>query len=184
MRSVLRVLGSRYGIATILAVVVLAVVGLAKAFVGDGTASAPPVGPVVSPVSTAPAPDASLGDDGVDDADDDPPDESPSPSLSAKAPNASTVASRFITAWLKHDGVTPEEWRAALKPNATADLIDKLKDTDPTEVPADKVTGDVTVKYQGSVAAADVPVDGGTVELRLIVAGGRWKVDGIDWDQT
>jgi hypothetical protein len=179
MRTVLRILGSRYGIAVILAVVVLGIVGVTKAFISDGT-SRVPIGPAVSPIQTAAAPDASLGDDSVDD----PPSSDPQPSLSANGPTAKTVASRFVTAWLKHDGVSGDQWRSSLKPNATASLMDKLKDTDPSEVPADAVVGELTVENQGSVAVVTVPVNGGSVQLRVIAAEGRWKVDGIDWDPS
>ena len=179
MRTVLRLLGTRYGIGLILAVVVLGVVGVAKAFVGDRGPSIP-IGPVVSPVSTAAAPDSSLGDDSVDD----PSVAAPGPSLSAGAPSADKVASRFMTAWLKHTGVTADQWRDALKPNATTDLLAKLKDTDPGGVPADQIVGPIQIVPQGSVTEADVPVNGGTVHLRLVVVKGRWQVDGIDWDPS
>src|SRR6185437_9492745 len=101
MRTVLRLLGTRYGIGLILAVVVLGVIGVAKAFVGDEGPEVP-IGPVVSPVSTAAAPDASLGDDSVDDTTS----TAPGPSLSENAPTADKVAARFMEAWLKHTGVS------------------------------------------------------------------------------
>jgi hypothetical protein len=104
--------------------------------------------------------------------------------MSANAPNAATVASRFITAWLKHTGVTPEQWRNGLKPNATPALLDLLKDTDPADVPANTVTGDIKTVDRGSVVEADVPVNGGTVKLQVIPVNGRWLVDNIDWDPT
>ena len=118
MRTVLRLLGSRYGIGLILAVVVLGVVGLAKAFVGDRTPDVP-IGPVVSPVSTAAAPDASLGDDSVDDTTSG----VPGSSLSPNAPTADKVAARFMAAWLKHSGVSGDQWRTALKPNGLAEFV-------------------------------------------------------------
>jgi len=179
MRTVLRLLGTRYGIGLILAVVILGVVGIAKTFVGNRAANIP-IGPVVSPVSTAAAPDASLGDDSVDDS----AAAVPGPSVSANAPTADKVAARFMAAWLKHSGVTGDQWRAALKPNATTELLAKLNDTDPAGVPADQVTGPIQLIPQGSVTQADVPVNGGTVHLRLVVVKGRWQVDGIDWDPS
>jgi hypothetical protein len=179
MRTVLRLLGTRYGIGLILAVVILGVVGIAKAFVGNRPANIP-IGPVVTPVSTAAAPDSSLGDDSVDDSTT----AAPRPSLSANAPTADKVAARFMAAWLKHSGITGDQWRAALKPNATTELLAKLKDTDPAGVPADQVTGSIQVVPEGSVTQADVPVNGGTVHLRLVVVKGRWQVDGVDWDPS
>jgi hypothetical protein len=179
MRTVLRLLGTRYGIGLILAVVILGIVGVAKAFVSSQPADIP-VGPVVSPVSTAAAPDSSLGDDSVDDS----AAALPGPSLSANGPTADKVASRFMAAWLKHNGVSAEQWRAALKPNATTQLLDKLKDTDPADVPADDLAGALQIVTQGSVTQADVPVNGGTVHLRLVPVNGRWQVDGVDWDPS
>src|SRR5689334_1920699 len=179
MRTILRLLGTRYGIGLILAVVVLGVVGVAKAFVGDRSPSIP-VGPVVAPVSTAAAPDSSLGNDSVEDS----PVAAPGPSLSAGAPTADKVAARFMTAWLKHAGVTGDQWRSALKPNTTTELLAKLKDTDPAGVPADQVVGPIQLIPQGSLTQADVPVNGGTVHLRLVVVKGRWQVDGVDWDPS
>jgi hypothetical protein len=179
MRTVLRLLGTRYGIGLILAVVILGIVGIAKVFV-DNRPTNIPIGPVVSPVSTAVAPDSSLGDDSVDD----PATAVPGPSLSANTPTADKVADRFMAAWLKHTGVSGDRWRAALKPNATTELLAKLKDTDPAGVPADHVTGPIQLIPQGSVTQADVPVNGGTVHLRLVVVKGRWQVDGIDWDPS
>jgi hypothetical protein len=94
------------------------------------------------------------------------------------------VASRFMSAWLKHNGVTGEQWRAALKPNATTRLMDELKDTDPADVPADELAGPIQIVAQGAVTQADVPVNGGTVHLRLVLVKGRWQVDGVDWDPS
>jgi hypothetical protein len=179
MRTVLRLLGTRYGIGLVLAVVILGIVGFAKAFV-DGRPADVPIGPLVSPVSTAAAPDSSLGDDSVDDS----AGAVPGPSLSANAPTADKVASRFMSAWLKHNGVTGEQWRAALKPNATTRLMDELKDTDPADVPADELAGPIQIVAQGAVTQADVPVNGGTVHLRLVLVKGRWQVDGVDWDPS
>src|ERR1044071_3532044 len=105
MRTVLRLLGTRYGIGLILAVVILGVVGIAKTFVSNRPATIP-IGPVVSRVSTAAAPDASLGDDSVDDS----AAAVPGPSVTANAPTADKVAARFMAAWLKHSGGTGDQW--------------------------------------------------------------------------
>src|SRR5690349_12166828 len=179
MRTVLRLLGTRYGIGLILAVVILGVVGVAKAFVGNRTPEVP-IGPVVSPISTAASPDASLGDDSVDDTSS----AVPGSSLSPNALAADKVAAKFMAAWLKHTGLSGDQWRAALKPNATAALLDKLKDTDPADVPADSLIGQVQIVSQGAITAVDAPVNGGTVHLRLVIVKGRWQVDGVDWDPS
>jgi hypothetical protein len=103
------------------------------------------------------------------------------PSLSAGGPDAATVATRFVTAWLKHTGVTGDQWRAGLTPHATPALMAKLAQTDPAGVPASQVVGQVRVVSHEAVVEALVPVNGGTVTLTLVVRDGRWKVDGIDW---
>jgi hypothetical protein len=179
MRSVLRLLGTRYGIALVLAVLVLAVVGAGKVFTSNGRASVP-IGPVVAPPST-PAPlGPSLGDDSAVD----PSASDASPSLSPGAADPATVAARFMTAWLKHTNVTPQQWRAGLAPNATTALMTKLTDTDPATVPASSTQGQIQTLDRGSVVEASVPVNGGTVRLRLVSVRGRWQVDGVDWEPS
>jgi hypothetical protein len=181
MRPVLRLLGTRYGIALLLTLVVLVVVGVARSFFEAGAAQRNQVGPELPPVSTPAAADASQGDDSVAQPSDAP---TARPSLSAGAPDPATVATRFVTAWLKHTGVTGDQWRAALTPNATPALMAKLAQTDPAGVPASQVVGEVRVVTHDAVAEALVPVNGGTVTLTLVVRDGRWKVDGIDWGPT
>lgn len=182
MRTVLRLIGTRYGVALILALLVLGIVGVGKALTGTHRAEVP-VGPVVSPEVTAGPTGPTLGDDSLTD-DIGPTGSIAGPSLSANAPSPSTVASRFVTAWLHHTGVTAEQWRAGLAPNATSALMAKLKDTDPAGVPANSVTGQIETVDRGSFVEANVPVNGGTVRLRLLVINGRWQVDGIDWDPS
>src|SRR6266508_3881067 len=107
MRTVLRLIGTRYGIALILAFLVLGVVGIGKAITASNRADVP-VGPVVSPETTPGPTGPTLGDDSLVD----PTGSVAGPSLSANAPSPSTVASRFVTAWLRHTGVKPDQWRA------------------------------------------------------------------------
>jgi hypothetical protein len=178
MRPVLRLLGTRYGIALVLTVLVLVVVGFARSILAGSASSHDQVGPLVAPPSTSAAVDSSLGDDSAVEpsmsADD-------QPSVSPGTPNPATVAGRFITAWLKHTGVSGDQWRAGLLPNATPSLMSKLKDTDPADVPASQLTGEVQTVSRGGVVEATAPVNGGTVTLTLVVRDGRWKVDGVDW---
>jgi hypothetical protein len=181
MRPVLRLLGTRYGIAVLLTLLVLVVVGVARGFLQTGAADRDRVGPVVAPASTPPASDALQGDDSVVQPSDGAPAQ---PSVSAGGPDPTMVATRFVTAWLAHNGVTGEQWRAALTPNATPGLMAKLKDTDPAGVPANQVVGQVQIVNHDAVVEAAIPVNGGTVTLTLVLRDGRWKVDGIDWGPT
>jgi hypothetical protein len=180
MRTVLRLLGTRYGIALVLIVIVLGVVGATKTFVGGSSSSTLPVGPPISPASASPEPDSSFGNDSVVA----PSTDQTGPSLSPNSPSANTVASQFIAAWLKHANVTGDQWREGLKPFATDGLMAKLAETDPEDVPASEVSGQTQTVNDGSVAQSSIPVNGGTVNLQLVVLNGRWRVDGIDWDPS
>jgi len=55
------------------------------------------------------------------------------------------VASTFATDWLRHTGVTAAGWRAALAALSTDRLDGELTDADPQTVPADRITGPVTL---------------------------------------
>ncbi len=170
-----RVLRSRYGIALLLAIVILAIVGAAKLFAGPAR---PDGGLPVGNASGIPQPTAA--DDG----------ESvplPTPTLvtspGAAAPDQ--VATAFATAWVNHRGVAADRWLAGLRPYATAALAAKLAGADPATVPADRVTGPAKlIPRAESFVDAAVPVDSGTLRLRLVATGGRWFVDGVDWERT
>src|SRR5215213_7906943 len=101
MRTVLRLLGTRYGIAMVLIVVVLVVVGFGRTIFTDGDQSNnDALGPTVAPATAAtPDPYSSLGDDGVQDES-----ASAAPSLSKGAAEANVVATRFAKAWIRKAG--------------------------------------------------------------------------------
>jgi hypothetical protein len=175
-----RVFRSRYGLALLLTVVVVSIVGSAQLL--DAPADqeeAVVVPPPAPPAAGSPSPtvDPSAGDDGV---------------VSSKAPPEPVtkpgtakpidVARAFAQAWLHHRDVTADEWRAALLPHSTAELSEKLADTDPAGVPADRITGELALIPHGKTfVEVTVPVDGGQLRLRLISPEGRWLVDGVDW---
>jgi hypothetical protein len=177
MRQVVRVLSTRYGVALIITVLVLAVVGVTRAVSGEYRAAplAPATEPSI-PVSTAP----SVRDDSVAR------EASPAPpSTSPGAVEPSTVALDFTRAWLRRTDVSADEWRRGFEKYATPALMRKLKDADPRGVPAERTTGPVTLQNRGTtLVEAVVPVDSGTVRLRLLANAGRWLVDGVDWERT
>jgi hypothetical protein len=176
MRPVLRLLGTRYGIALLLTLTVLAVVGVTRQLAGSYRAG-PLAGPVVEPSHGSIDPTA--GDDSVV-----APESPPPPETSPGAAQPTDVAVSFARAWLNHDGVTGEQWRQNMRKYATSTLLDKLKDTDPAGVPAQRMTGPVTVRNRAeSFAEATIPVDSGTLRLRLVATNGRWLVDGVDWER-
>ncbi|MGI5246898.1 hypothetical protein [Dactylosporangium sp. CA-139066] len=178
MRTVLRLLGTRYGIALVLVVVVLGVVALGRTVLdnGAGRSGNDAIGPTVAPVPTSADPYSSLGDDGVDES------AAAAPAVSKGAADAGTVATRFAKAWLRKPGVTGEQWRAGLKPDASTELMAALADTDPADVPTAAITGAVQLQPNGGTTVARIPAEGGTIVLGLQVAGGRWQVTSLDWE--
>jgi hypothetical protein len=126
-----RIFRSRWGVALVLALVVLAVVGIGRLF-SDG-----PSKPVLS--SGPPAPVISVDpsdEDGV--VASEPP---PSPATFRGRAEPEAVAYAFASAWVDHKHISATAWRDQLLPNATAKLADKLRGVDPAGVPADRVTG-------------------------------------------
>ncbi|MCW2639850.1 MAG: hypothetical protein JWP76_2156 [Dactylosporangium sp.] len=175
MRPILRLLGTRYGIALVLTLLVLGVVGIMRGVAGSYRQT---LGPAVEPSRSSIDPTA--GDDSLLT-----PDSPAPPSTSPGASEPATVATNFMRAWLNHAGVTPEQWRAGFAKYATSALRDKLKDTDPAGVPALRMTGPVAIQSRADrFVEASLPVDSGTVRLRLLATNGRWLVDGVDWERT
>lgn len=170
--ALLRRLGPRYGISLGLVVLVIAVIVVARdrghstgSLVRDGAD-----GGLVPSTSLIP-------DDGVVSV---PAPQPPSTSPGSAPPRA--VATTFATDWLRHTGVTPARWRAALAALSTDRLDSELTDADPQTVPADRITGPVTLTdHAASFVVADVPTDAGTLTLSLLATNGRWQVDAIDW---
>ena len=169
-----RIFRSRWGVALVIAIIVVAVVGIGRLFSGADTNR-----PVVSTGSPAPA-------ISIDPAEDDsvvdsgPP---PSPSTSPGRAQPEAVAYAFASAWVAHTNVTPKAWRDRLLPNSTKNLADELEGVDPAGVPADRVIGKPTLApVSETVVNAIITTDSGKLSLRLVAPEGHWLVDGIDWD--
>lgn len=172
---VTRALRSRLGVAVALAVLVLGIVAGARLLAGpDAGGTAVTTGDPV-PVTTV---DPSVGDDGV--LGTEPP---PSPAAPASGPPPEAVAKSFATAWLAHQGVTAEQWHAGLRPYSTEGLLAKLAGVDPTEVPADRLTGEpVLLPQTEGLIEVRLPVNSGELRLELVTGdGGRWLTDAVDW---
>jgi hypothetical protein len=173
---VTRVLRSRLGLAALLAVVVVAVLGSAKLAAGP-TDGAPTVSAPRQPIETA---DPHAGDDGLTS-----PEPPPGPATGPGTAKPMAVARAFASAWLRHRDVSADEWQAGLLPHATEDLTQRLEGVDPAGVPADRITGDLTLIPRGTdFVEVTVPVDSGRLLLRLIAPEGRWLVDGVDWERS
>src|SRR2546423_14871436 len=111
MRPVLRLLGTRYGIALVLILLVLGVVGILKGV--NGSSHDPlAVSPAVTPSTVASSVDA--GDDSVSG------DESPLPPVTGPGAAPPTeVATAFARAWPNHDGGTGDQSRSGLAKKRT-----------------------------------------------------------------
>lgn len=176
MRTVLRLLGTRYGVAVALVAVIALVVGVGKV-IGDGRSV---TAPLTGTVANAPSATSSqLADDGVGS-----PPAPPAPSTSPGAADPQTVATNFTKAWLNHSGVTAGQWLAALRPFATAALQGRLGGVDPETVPASKISGSATATNRSeSYVNVTIPLDAGAVTLGVTGTGGRWLVDSVDWQR-
>jgi hypothetical protein len=176
-RQILRLLGSRYGLAIIGIVLIVAVVGVARAFSGpqeDGVVGPPP------PPQGFPSSSEELGDDSVA--------TSEGPPTATSIPGVASpekVALDFANAWLQSTGVTSAQWVKSMEPFSTKRLLEQFKDADPESVPADSVRGPVTVRARDSqLVEVDVPVTPGTLKLRILATNGRWLVDGVSWERS
>jgi hypothetical protein len=175
-RGILRFLGTRYGLALIGVVLVVAVVGVARAIGGSR-----PVDSVgAPPLLSSPTASSELGDDSV--ANSEPP---PVATSLPGAPPPDAVALDFTKAWLQSKGVTSAQWVKGLQPYITPRLLNQYKDADPESVPASAIRGPAQVRVRDSLLVeVDVPVTPGTLKLRLLVTNGRWLVDGVSWERS
>jgi hypothetical protein len=92
------------------------------------------------------------------------------------------VAYAFASAWADHRDVSAKQWHDRLLPHSTESLADKLADTDPAVIPAERVTGKpALVPISERLAEVRVATDSGELRLRLVAPQGRWLVDAVDW---
>jgi hypothetical protein len=165
---------SRWGVALVLAVLVLAVVGVGRLF-ADGSTGGQPLG------AGSPAPELSVNPDEEDSVVS--PEPAPSPTTNRGTALPEAVAYAFAGAWVDHKNVSAKAWRDRLVPNSTPTLSDDLAGTDPTDVPASRVNGrPKLVPIGDGLVDAVVETDSGTLTLRLVAPEGRWLVSEIDWE--
>lgn len=168
-----KIFRSRWGVAIVLFVVVLAVVGVGRLF-SNGKSDNPVVsnGPPATVVSVNPSDDDGIASE--------PP---PSPSTGPGRAQPEAVAYAFASAWVDHKNITSKAWLDQLLPNSTQRLAGELRGVDPAGVPADRVIGRPNVAaISSSLVNAVVTMDSGKLSLRLTAPDGHWLVDGIDWD--
>jgi len=175
-RGLTRLFRSRWGVAFVIALLVLAVVGLGRLF-SDGKDDRQ----LLDPVPTAPtvSVNPSVDNDSVV-QNDEPPQEAETSPGTAK-PEA--VAYAFASAWVDHKNVSAKAWHDGIVPNATKNLSEELDGVDPADVPADRVIGRAALAPIGDgLVNAIVTVDSGKLTLQLVAPDGRWLVDGVDWE--
>jgi hypothetical protein len=170
-----RIFRSRWGVALVIAVLVLAVVGVGRLLSGGSNMASP----VVSVGSPAPAISANPSDDdSIISAE--PP---PSPTANPGMAEPEAVAYAFAAAWVDHKNVSAKTWHDGILPNATKSLSDELNNVDPADVPASKVVGRPSLVPVGTgLVSAVVTTDSGKLTLRLVAPDKHWLVDGIDWE--
>jgi hypothetical protein len=109
---------------------------------------------------------------------------SPVDSRTSAAPDpvAVEVALNWGTAWVKHDGVTKDQWLAALEPYTTEEYLRaKMSTVDIANIGATRVTGTPVAKasYSGSLTVT-LPTDGPKLEITLIKTATGWRVAGYE----
>jgi hypothetical protein len=169
MRSLLGRVGGRVGVALVLIVLIAGVLAIAKLAGGrTGRTTTPRLAGPTSTVNPTAGDDAEIAT---------------TPTAFADDTVVKNAATAFVSAWLKRDR-SPSAWHAALVPLSTAALGQSLDGVDPIGVPATRTTGPPTlVRRTEAFAQVSISVDTGTVVLDLLNQGGRWLVDGVDWDR-
>ncbi len=164
----------RTAIALALLVVVGMVVLIGKLIGGDPQREFPDGSSQLSTV------DPSTGNDSVVNLD-------PSPTLKqpATGQDAVAVATAFAENWIDKDR-SAAAWRNSLRPLSTTTLTGELAGADPISVPAQRLSGPASTEVHAETSADVIfPTDAGKLRLRLVlVAEGRWLVDGIDWERA
>ena len=169
-----RIFRSRWGVAIVLVLIVMAVVGIGRLF-SDGSSN----GPVLTNNSPEPAISVNPSDEDGEVSSEAP----PTPVTSPGRAQPEAVAYAFASAWVDHTNVSAKTWRDQLLPNATTRLADELRGVDPAGVPAERVIGRPSLAaVSDTVVTAVVTTNSGKLSLRLIAPDGHWLVDGIDWD--
>jgi|GEM_PF-5769147 len=171
-RRILRMLGSRYGIAAILVVIVVAVVALAQANSDPRPGSNRQQDGTVDSVSPG-APDDGYAEPNT-------PEGSQSPAADSLPAAAVDTATQFANLWLNTDDVSEQQWLERLIPLATETTRQQLAGVDPANVPATELTGEPTISGPSVV----FDTDRGLLTLTMTEDDGVWKVSGVDFDYS
>jgi hypothetical protein len=170
MRQVLARIGLRGILAAGAALIIIAVVGVAKIAGGSRQPGHFSAGPEIS-LNT----DPTAGDDGAISA---------TPTANPDERVVRDAATAFTAAWLRRD-LSAAAWHMGIAKLATASLAASLDGVDPSSVPATRVTGTPVVLMRGELyAQVTITVDTGTLRLGLSKQGNQWLVDSVDWGRV
>jgi hypothetical protein len=94
--------------------------------------------------------------------------------------SVTAVATAFAQAW-SSSGRSQQEWRRGIQPFVTPALASGLAQTDPSRVPATKLTGEaVLLRASATSAQVRVPTDGGSIVVTLKRAeSSPWRVSEV-----
>lgn len=100
-------------------------------------------------------------------------------------PAAIRTATEFMQHWVAHQGVSTQQWLAALKPYTTPETYaTQLVTVDPSAITATRVTGvPVVTSATTSVVEMDVPTDTTRVHVVVLLVdqrSQRWQVRSYD----
>ena len=103
------------------------------------------------------------------------------PSNPTSAPpsnDALHVADQWGHAWVNHpDGMTTDQWLAALKPFTTEEQLTEMSSVDPRNIEATKVTGEPeSVESYTSSVKVKLSTDGGDLLITVIETPDGWRV--------
>jgi hypothetical protein len=99
------------------------------------------------------------------------------------APTAALqVAIQWANAWVNHPpGTTTQQWVNRLRPYTTDEYLVVLGGVDPTNVPANRVTGPArAVRHAPKSVQVEVPTDALTLVVLVVEGDVGWKVAGHD----
>ncbi|MGH8794556.1 MAG: hypothetical protein ACRDXX_18140 [Stackebrandtia sp.] len=168
VRKILRMIGSRYGIAAMLLLLVVGVVAVAKANSTPGDSDA-----------TTGSDDAeqTVEPSGPDDGRTDPPGEDASDDVPSLPDEAVDVALSFAEAWVDVDK-SQADWHSGISRYANEDVQKQLENTDPGSVPAAEIS-----EEEPNISGNWVEVDTDTGLLRLLMNSDneKWLVAEIDF---
>ncbi|GDY33131.1 hypothetical protein [Gandjariella thermophila] len=102
------------------------------------------------------------------------------PTSAPPDPAALAVAEAWGKAWANHPaGMTTQQWLAQLAPYTTDEYLPVMASVDPANIPAHRVTGRATaVNSFTSSVQANLPTDGGTLSITVIMTPQGWRVSG------